>query len=69
MAQGAAAAGRGPAVIKALDQVAEIMGLQMAGLRLEDLVPPRRLAGLARYGMTAKATALRGIRICGGWRR
>jgi hypothetical protein len=48
----------GPAMIKALDQVAEIMGLQMAGLHLEQLVPPRRLAELARYGMTAKATAL-----------
>jgi hypothetical protein len=45
-------------MIKALDQVAEIMGLQMAGLHLEQLVPPRRLAELARYGMTAKATAL-----------
>ena len=49
----------GPAMIKALDQVAEIMGLQIAGLHLEELVPPRRLTELARYGMTAKATALR----------
>ena len=70
----------GPAMIKALDQVAEIMGLQMAGLHLEQLVPPRRLAELARYGMTAKATALvcyarvsirkscEGVRVCAGRR-
>jgi hypothetical protein len=32
----------GPAMIKALDQVAEIMGLQIAGLHLEELVRPRR---------------------------
>jgi TnpA family transposase len=51
--------GSGPSMIKALDQVAEITGLQMAGLRLEDVVPPRRLSELARYGMSAKATALR----------
>ncbi|MGH3190136.1 MAG: Tn3 family transposase, partial [Streptosporangiaceae bacterium] len=51
--------GSGPAMIKALDQVAEIMGLELAKLRLEEVVPPRRLAELARYGMTAKAPALR----------
>ena len=45
-------------MVKALDQVAEIMGLEIAGLRLEEIVP-RRLGELARYGMTAKATALR----------
>jgi hypothetical protein len=49
----------GPSMVKALDQVAEIMGLELASMRLEDLVPPRRLTELARYGMTAKATALR----------
>ena len=31
--------GSGPSVIKALDQVAEIMGLELAALRIEDLVP------------------------------
>jgi hypothetical protein len=36
----------GPAMIKALDQVAEIMVPQIAGLHLEQLVPPRRLAEL-----------------------
>jgi hypothetical protein len=51
--------GSGPSMIKALDQVAEITGLQMAGLRLEGVVPPRRLSELAHYGMSAKATALR----------
>jgi TnpA family transposase len=51
--------GSGPSVVKALDQVAEIMGLEIAGLRLEEIVPPRRLGELACYGMTAKATALR----------
>ncbi|HEY1916303.1 MAG TPA: DUF4158 domain-containing protein [Streptosporangiaceae bacterium] len=33
--------GSGPAMIKALDQVAEVMGLGMAGLAAESLVPPR----------------------------
>ena len=51
--------GSGPSVIKALDQVAEIMGLELAALRIEDLVPPRRLADLSRYGMTAKAQQMR----------
>ena len=57
--KGPAPRGSGPAMIKALDQVSEIKGLELAGMRLEDLVPPRRLAELARYGMAAKATALR----------
>jgi TnpA family transposase len=51
--------GSGPAMIKALDRVAEICGLQLSDLRLEDLVPPRRLSELARHGLAAKATALR----------
>jgi uncharacterized protein DUF4158 len=51
--------GSGPSIIKALDQVAEIMGLELAALRIEDLVPPRRLADLSRYGMTAKAQQMR----------
>jgi len=49
----------GPAMVAALDQVAEIMGVGLAGLRLEERFSPRRLGELARYGMTAKATALR----------
>ena len=38
-------------------------------LDAEALVPPRRLAELARYGMTADASALRRHRTAGGWRR
>jgi hypothetical protein len=51
--------GSGPAIIAALDQVAEIQGLGLAGLGAEALVPPRRLAELARYGMTADAWLIR----------
>jgi len=51
--------GSGPAMIKALEQVAEVTGLGMAGLRAEGLVPPRRLAELARYGMSADASQIR----------
>jgi uncharacterized protein DUF4158 len=47
--------GSGPAIIQALDQVAEIQGLGLAGLGAEAVVPPRRLGELARYGMTADA--------------
>jgi hypothetical protein len=42
--------GSGRAIIKALDQVAEIRALGLAGLGAEALVPPRRLGELARYG-------------------
>ena len=49
----------GPTIIKALDQVSEIMGLELADLGAEALVPPRRLGELARYGMRADASALR----------
>jgi len=51
--------GSGPAIIKALDQVAEITALELAGLGAEALVPPRRLGELARYGMSADASLLR----------
>ncbi|TMR30345.1 Tn3 family transposase [Actinomadura geliboluensis] len=51
--------GSGPTMIKALDQVAEVMGLGMAELGAEALVPPRRLAELAKYGMSADASQLR----------
>jgi hypothetical protein len=46
--------GSGPAIIAALDQVAEIQGLGLAGLGAEAVVPPRRLGELARYGMTVR---------------
>ena len=51
--------GSGPAIIKALDQVAEITALGLAGTGAEALVPPRRLGELARYGMTADAWLVR----------
>jgi TnpA family transposase len=51
--------GSGPAIIKALDQVAEIAALGLAGTGAEALVPPRRLGELARYGMTADAWLIR----------
>jgi hypothetical protein len=57
--KGAAPRASGPAVIKALDQVSEIEGLELAGLGAEALVPPRPLGELARYGMRADASALR----------
>ncbi len=49
----------GPTIIKALDQVAEILGLELADLGAEALVPQRRLGELAKYGMRADASALR----------
>jgi len=51
--------GSGPTMIKALDQVAEVMALGMAGLGADAFVPPRRLAELSRYGMSADASQLR----------
>ncbi len=51
--------GSGPAIIAALDQVAEIQSLGLAGLGAEPAVPPRRLGELARYGMTADAWLIR----------
>ncbi|GEM_PF-6024971 len=51
--------GSGPAIIKALDQVAEITALGLAGTGAEALVPPQRLGELARYGMTADAWLVR----------
>ena len=51
--------GSGPAIIAALDQVAEIQSLGLASLGAESVVPPRRLGELARYGMTADAWLIR----------
>ena len=45
------------------------MGLELAALRIEDLVPPRRLADLSRYGMTAKAQQMRRHPARAGWPR
>ena len=46
-------------MVKALDQVAEMIGLGTAELGAEALVPSRRLAELARYGMSADTAQLR----------
>ena len=51
--------GSGPTMIKALDQIADVMGLGMGDLGAEDLVPPRRLGELAKYGMSADASQIR----------
>ncbi|GAA3618266.1 hypothetical protein GCM10022419_124770 [Nonomuraea rosea] len=42
--KGSVPRGSGPTIIKALDQVAEVMGLGMSELGADHLVPPRRLA-------------------------
>jgi hypothetical protein len=57
--RGPAPRGSGQSVAKYLDQVAEISGLRLGKLGIEALVPPRRLAELARYGMTASASLIR----------
>ena len=57
--KGPAPRGSGPTMIKALGQVAEVMGLGMAELGAEGLVPPRRLGELAKYGMSADASQIR----------
>ena len=57
--KGPAPRGSGQSVAKYLDQVAEISGLGLGKLGIEALVPPRRLAELARYGMTASASLIR----------
>ncbi len=51
--------GSGLSLVKFLDRVAEISGLGLAGLGAEARVPPRRLAELSRYGMTASASLIR----------
>ncbi|MFI6792044.1 Tn3 family transposase [Nonomuraea sp. NPDC050383] len=51
--------GSGPTLIKALEQVAEVAGLGMTDLEADRLVPPRRLAELAKYGMSADASQIR----------
>ena len=48
-----------PSIIKALDQVAEVSGLGLARVGVEDMVPQQRLDELAKYGMRADASTLR----------
>ncbi len=47
----------GPALVKALDRVAELAAMGIASLDVSG-VPPRRVAELARYGLAGKATLL-----------
>ena len=49
----------GPSLVKSLDRVAEISGVGLARLGAEGRVPPRRMAELSRYGMTASASLIR----------
>ncbi|MFD4190516.1 Tn3 family transposase [Amycolatopsis thermoflava] len=48
----------GPAMVDALQRAAEILGLGFAEVDTE-VVPPRRLAELSRYGVQGKASLLR----------
>ena len=45
-------------MVRALCRVSDVAGLRLGGLDLS-VVPHRRVVSLARYGMAAKATALR----------
>ena len=57
--KGPAPRGSGPSLVKSLDRVAEISGVGLARLGAEARVPPRRMAELSRYGMTALASLIR----------
>ena len=57
--KGPAPRGSGPSLVKSLDRVAEISGIGLARLGAEARVPPRRMAELSRYGMTASASLIR----------
>ena len=57
--KGPAPRGSGPSLVKYLDRAAEISGVGLGRLGAEARVPPRRMAELARYGMTASASLIR----------
>lgn len=57
--KGPAPRGSGPSLVKSLDRVAEISGVGLARLGAEARVPPRRMAELSSYGMTASASLIR----------
>ena len=57
--KGPAPRGSGRSLVKSLDRVAEISGVGLARLGAEARVPPRRMAELSRYGMTASASLIR----------
>ncbi len=46
-----------PALVRALDRVAELAGIELTSMDLS-VVPPRRAAELARYGLAGKARSL-----------
>lgn len=48
----------GPGMVKALNRVSELAGLHLVELDLS-VVPPRRVAELARYGLTGKTPTLK----------
>lgn len=49
----------GPAMVKALDRVAEIAALGLGAVDLDAVVPHRRVVELARYGMAGAAQQIR----------
>ena len=57
--KGPAPRGSGPSLVKYLDRATEISGVGLGRLGAEARVPPRRMAELARYGMTASASLIR----------
>jgi hypothetical protein len=57
--KGPAPRGSGPSLVKYLDRAAEIGGVGLGRLGAEARVPPRRMAELSRYGMTASASLIR----------
>ena len=57
--KGPAPRGSGPSLVKYLDRAAEIGGVGLGRLGAEARVPPRRMAELSRYGMTALASLIR----------
>ncbi len=49
----------GPAMVRALERVAEIAQLELSALDMDAVVPHRRVVDLARYGMSGQAAQMR----------
>jgi len=49
----------GPGLVRALDLASEVAGAGLGTLDLTAAVPPRRVAELARYGLSARAAQLK----------